>query len=321
MSLPTLVPKRDPVLTAFVTEYKNQDFVGDQIFPIFESDNRTVKFASLDKLNLFQSVDDTLARDGEANDVGFGGSVATDRMANHALKAVINREELEDEDFTDTAMDALQIIRSSLALRREVRQANLLYAALDGAGRSSDPGNWADYSGSAVDVLTQVRDKANAALYPYTHLVCPKQVFIKLERHPVLLAAYYDGNSGNKILKKEQLCDLFGVPNMLIPDGRVATQRRPTVVSGSLDNLSRIWGNHLFMVRVSNTVPNRMEPGCTYQFRRRWTKGSVGDNMQVRTWDLPQKGIGGSYVVQQEYQSLDKVLSTEMGYVFKDVLT
>lgn len=321
MSLPTIVPKRDPVLTAFVTEYKNQDFIGDQVFPIIESDNRTIKYASLDKLNLFQSVDDTLARDGETNDVGFGGNVATDRMRNFGLKAMITKEDIEDEDFTNVSMDALTIIRSTLALRRELRQANLLHTALDTAGRSVDPGNWADYSGSAVDVLTQVRDKANAALFPYTHIICPKQVFFKLERHPVLLAAYFDGNTGNKILKKEQLCELFNVPNMLIPDGRYATQRRPTQITGSLDNLNRIWGNHMYLVRISTTVPNRMEPGCAYQFRRRWTKGVVGDNMQVRTWEVPQKGIGGSYVVQQEYQALDKVLSTEMGYVFKDVLT
>ena len=320
MSLPTFVPKRDPVLTAFVTEYKNTDFVGDQVFPIIESDNRTFKYAMLDKLNLFQSVDDTLGREGEANEIGFSGSKASDIMRNFALKAIITREDIEDEDFTNVAFDALTIIRSALALRREVRQAALLYSALNGAGRSSDPGNWSDYSGSAVDVLDQVRTKANDALYPYTHIVCPKQVFVKLERHPKLLAMYFDGNSGNKILTKANLCELFGVPNMLVPDGRVSSARRPAQIT-DMDNVPRIWGNHFFMLRVSSTVPNRMEPGCGYQFRRRWTKGAVGDNMQVRTWELPQKGIGGSYAVQQEYQAMDKVLAPDMGYVFKDVLT
>lgn len=321
MSLPTIVPKRDPVLTAFVQEYHNAEFVGDKVFPIVESDNRTFKYAQLDKLNLFQSVDDTLARDGEASDVGFGGSVATDRMRNFALRATITKEDIEDEDFTNVSMDALTIIRSTLALRRELRQASLLYSALNAAGRSVDPGNWADYTSAYVDILTQVRTKANEALYPYTHLVIPKQVYVKLERHPSLLTMYFDGNTGNKILKKEQLADLFGVPNILIPDGRVSTVRRPGAISGSMNDLTRIWGNHLFMVRVSDTVPNRMEPGCAYQFRRRWTKGAVGSNMQVRTWELPQKGIGGAYVVQQEYQGMEKVLAPDMGYVFKDVLT
>lgn len=321
MSLPTIVPRRDPVLTAFVTEYKNKEFVGDQIFPIVESDTRNFMYANLDKLNLFQSVDDTLAKNGEANEVGFSGSKATDRMLNFALKAVITKEDIEDEDFTNVAMDALTLIRSTLALRRELRQASLAFTALDNAGRSSDPGNWSDYSGAAVDVLDQVRTKANDALYPYTHIVAPKQVFVKLERHPKLLSMYFDGNSGNKILTPAQICELFGVPNILIPDGRLSTQRRPTGISGSLDNLSRIWGNHLFLLRVSDTVPNRTEPGFGYQFRRRWTKGKVGDNMQVRTWELPQNGIGGSYVVQQEYQAMDKALSPEMGWVFKNVLT
>lgn len=319
MSMPTLSPKRDPILTAFVTEFKGPEFVGDTIFPIFESKTRTVQYAQMDKLNLFQSVDDTLARDGEANEVGYGASKASEIMRNFALRATVTREDVEDaEDWDDVSMNSADTLRQTLALRREMRQAGLLFSALDGASRSEDPGNWADYGAGAVDVLTQVRGKANDALYPYTHLVMPKQVKVVLERHPKLLAEYFSGTSGQKLLSLDNLKELFGVPNIVVPDGRMSTQRRPTAITGSLDNLSRIWGNHLFMIRVPTALPSRTAPACTYQFRRRWSK-TVGDNMQVRTWEEPKKGIGGAYVIQQEYQALDKVFP-EMGYVFKNVL-
>ena len=219
-------------------------------------------------------------------------------------------------------MDQTAVLSHTLALRREVRQASLLFSKLDTAGRSADQsaGLWSDYSGSAPDIVAKVRDARNIALYPYNAAVIPKQTYIKLERAPSLVNQWFSGNTGTKVLSKAQIAETLGIPeqNILIPDGRVATQRRPTVVTGSLDGLGRIWGNHFFLLRISDTIPNRAVPGCAYQYRRRWTKGVVGDNMQVRAWYIPEKGLGGSDVVQQEYQSLDVVLAPELGYVFKN---
>lgn len=321
MSLPTVVPRRDPILTAMSIEYQNADFVGDKVFPIIESDTRDFKYGALDKLNLFQNVDDTLAKDGEANEVGFGSEKLTGTMRNYGLKTTISREDTADgADFLNVAMDETNVMTRIVALRRELRQATLLYSRLDGAGRSVDGGNWTNYSAGFDDVLSLVRNKNNQALYPYNAAVIPKQVMNYLERHPSLLSVYFDGNTGTKILNADQIAQLFGVKTVLVPDGRVATVKRPAKIT-DIDGLGRIWGNHLFLLRISDTVPNRMDPGCCYQFRRRWTKGLVGDNMQIRTWHEPKLGIGGSDVVQQEYQSADMVLAPEMGFVFKDVLS
>lgn len=319
--LPTTLPRRYPALSSFALEYNNPQFVGDQVFPIVESETKDVRYGILDKLNMFQNVPDELAKDGEANEVGFGAATDIKMMKNYALKTTISREDTADaESFVNVAMDQVTILRAALALRREVRQANLLYTKLDGAGRSATSAVlWSDKTGSAPDIVAQVRDLRNLALYPYTKAVCPKQVFIQLERAPSLVSQWFTGNTGMKVLTQAQIEETLGV-SLLIPDGRVSAQRRPGPIVGSMDAIGRIWGNHFFLLRVTDTIPNRMEPGCGYQFRRRWTKGTVGDNMQVRAWYEPRLGIGGSDVVQQEYQALDLVLSTDMGYVLKNVV-
>lgn len=323
--LPTIVPRRDPTLTAMALEYKNADYVGDSLGPVIESDTKTIEYGVLDKLNLFQSIDDTLARHGEANEVGFGAETASAVMANRALRTTIAHEDVEDSEdrFLDLAADQLSTLTNTLALAREVRQSTKVYASLVAASRASDPGNWADRSASYVDIVDQVKTKINESLYAPDAAICPKQVYNVLERHPSLVSQWFDGNSGTKVLSKAQIMDILGLKEMLVPDGRYTTTKRPgkVAVATPIDgSLNRIWGSHFILFRKANGKPNRMEPGLFYQFRRRWTKDLRGDNQRVRTWDLPQVGMGGAYVVQQEYQSLDMVFP-EMGWAFQNVLT
>lgn len=322
--LPTTIPRRYPSLSAYALEYHNPEFVGDRVFPIIESETKDIRYGILDKLNLFQNVDDALAKDGQANEVGFGASQGFAMMKNYALKTTISREDTADgELFLNVAMDQTDVLRRTLALRREMRQAALLYSKLDGASRSSDHSAslWSNYS-TPADIVDLIRNKKNAALFPYNSLVIPKQAYIYFERHPSLVNQWFSGNTGTKVLSKAQIAETLGFKeeNILVPDGRVGTMRRPTAAPVDLSSLGRIWGNHVFLLRISETIPNRMEPGCAYQYRRRWTKGVAGDNMQVRAWYEPSKGFGGSDIVQQEYQALDIVLAPEMGWVFKNVV-
>lgn len=323
--LPTVIPRRYPALSAFALEYRNADFIGDKVFPIIESETKDIRYGSLDKLNMFQNIDDALARDGEANEVGFSAGLKYAMMNDYALKTTISRETTADaESFLNVAMDQVAILTAVLALRREYRQANLLYSKLVSASRNAAGGNWADYSSSAPDIVNIIRNKRNNALYAYDTLVVPKQVYIWLERAPSLVNQWFVGNTGTKILDKKQVAECLGFKeeNILIPDARLASAKRPTSLGDTdLSSLDRIWGPHVFLLRTSKTIPNRAEPGCAYQYRRRWTKGVVGDNMQTRAWYIPHKGIGGSDVVQTEYQSLDMVLAPEMGYVFTNCLT
>lgn len=322
--LPTTVPRRDPILTAFALEYQNPAFVGDSLGPMLTSDTRTIEYGLLDKLNLFQNLDDNLAKNGEANEVGFGAELLTARMKNWALKTTISREDEKDADtrFLNLAMDQVSVMSASLALSREYRQSQKILAALVAASRQSDPGNWADRSASYVDIVDQVRTKTNEGLYSYDSAVCPKQVLFAMERHPSLVSQWFDGNSGKKILSTEQIKEVLGLTNLYVPDGRFTTTRRPGKVAAATPidgSLTRIWGNHFILFRKATGAPNRMAPGLFYQFRRTWGGGN-SDNRQVRTWHLPQIGMHGADVVQEEYQSLDLVFP-EMGWAFQNVLT
>lgn len=323
--LPTVIPRRYPALSAYALEYHNADFVGDKVFPIIESETKDIRYGEMDKLNMFQDIDDILAKDGEANEVGFGAGLKYAMMKNYALKTTLSREDTADgELFINVAMDQVNVMTHTLSLRRESRQAGLIYSKLTGASRAQNEQStpWNDYSSSARDIVDQVRGVRNIALYQYNALVIPKQVYIKLERHPSLVNQWFLGNTGTKVLTKAQIAETLGFKEdmILIPDARVATARRPGAAPADLSTLGRVWGNHVFMLRIGDTIPNRAEPGCAYQYRRRWTKGIAGDNMQTRAWYLPHKGFGGSDVVQTEYQALDIVLAPEMGWVFQNVL-
>lgn len=325
--LPTETPRVDPLLTAFATEYKNADFVGDSLGPIIPSDTKEVKYGRLDKLNLFRSVDDTLARHGEANEVGFGADTAIVEMGNHALRALIAHEDVEDSDdqFLNYSQEHLTVLRATLALQREIRQASKILSALSGASRSADGGNWTNYTSTPDDVPTLVKTQARRALFELDHAVTSKQVIYALERHPSLTSLWFDGNTGKKILTKEQIAEVLGLKRIIVGDGRYTSARRPATIGASTEisdaNTTSIWGANFVLFRMAEGKPNRTMPGMFYQFRRRWTKDLAGSSMErVRTWDLPQLGLGGTYAVQQEYQSLDLVFP-EMGYAFTGCLS
>ena len=149
--------------------------------------------------------------------------------------------------------------------------------------------------------------------------IIPFQVLNKLRRAPSLLAQFYSGNTGKKQITIDDLKEMFGVSEIIVPEARISTSRRPQTVT-DLSALPYVWGNHVIFGRKAQGQPSRQLPGLYYQWRRRWIKGAVGQNQQVRTWELPNKGIGGSYVVQQEYQVFHHVFP-EMGFLLKDVLT
>lgn len=327
--LPTQNPRVDPLLSAFVTEYKNADFVCDSLGPILPSDTKTVKYGRLDKLNLFRSIDDNLARYGEANEVGFGSDTATVEMSNWALRCLVAHEDVEDHEdkYLDLAQEGLTVVRATLALQREIRQFNKIRSALVSASRSADGGNWLNYTSSPDDVVTKVKTQARRALFELDWALTSKQVIYALERHPSLTALWFDGNTGKKVLTKEQIAEVLGLKGIIVGDGRYTTTKRPVTISASTEisdaNTTSIIGDNFVLFRKAEGKPNRVMPGLFYQFRRKWSKseglaGSTPD--RVRTWDVPQLGMGGAYVVQQEYQSLDLVFP-EMGYVFTGCLS
>ena len=319
--IPSQTPQRDPSLTAMALEYKPKELVLDRLGPMLESDNRRIQYVKLDKLNMFQDVDHRFSRDGEANEVGAGGSKVIEALSNRALKTTIANEDIEDsDDFFDVAAIQVETMRHTLALQREKEQAGLIYSSVNASGRVLDPGNWGDLTSSFVDVFSQVRAAQEAAWVPYDGAIIPIQVIYKLLRHPSLLSQFYDGNTGRKTVTMENLKEMFGVSEIIVPEARIATQRRPQSAPADLATLPYVFGNHVVFFKKAVGQPSRALPGFYYQWRRRWVKGAVGENMQVRTWALPTKGIGGSYVVQQEYQ-VKHMVFPEMAFMFKDVLT
>lgn len=317
--LPTIVPQRDPRLTAMVLAYQNGDLVGDSIGPILESDTKKIEYTMLDKLNLFQDVDATLARGGEANTVGLGGEQATVGMRNFGLNAVVLNEDIEDaDDWFNVASESLTMVTSTLALQREKLQAAMIKAAL--TARSSDPGNWGNLDpATAPDIFAQIKDQMEASVYGYDSIIIPEPVLFKMQRAPSLLAQFYSGNTGMKTVSEQNIKEMFGLKNIIVPKARISTVRRPLKVT-DVSSIGRVWANDVILFKKATGIPSRMDPGFFYQWRRRWLKGAVGQNMQVRTWSEPKRGIGGAYVVQQEYQAHQHIFP-EAGYAFTSVLT
>ena len=318
--LPTITPQRDPKLSAMAIAYANAELVGDSVGPILESETKGIEFTKLDKLNMFQDVDHNLARGGEANDVGFGAETDTVKMRNFGMKFIVLNEDIEDNEdkYTDLVNDGMDVMSATLALQREKLQASLIFSALDGASRSTDPGNWADFTGTAPDIYGQVKDQMEASVYGYDSAIIPEQVLFKMQRSPSLLSQFYSGNTGMKTVSIDNMKEMFGLREIIVPKARIASVRRPAKVT-DISALSRVWGSHMILFKKASVQPNRITPGLYYQWRRRWVKGAVGQNMQVRSWALPNRGIGGAFVTQQEYQAHHHIFP-EAGFVFKNVL-
>jgi len=303
----------DKALTNISIQYRNLQFVADDVFPVFPVGNRSDKYFKFD-LTRFRQLDDTRGIGTEANEVG-GWDLSTDLYScdGHALRDLIpdairgNADPATDIDVTTT-----ETLTDLVLLNREINLVSVLFGAgslvpnVTLAGSSQ----WSDYTSNpivAVEAQKATILKATGKLP--NRLLLSYPVFAQLRNHPAVYDRLKYVEKANP-LTPEQLAAAFDVEKVT-----VAMALKQTTAEGEADNLDFIWGkNALLYYRPPSIGLKTVALGAHFT----WTYGMPANNgYRVKRYREEKRD---SDVVEVELWYDQHVIAAAAGYAFLDAV-
>jgi hypothetical protein len=291
----------DQRLTDVSVQYKNGEFVAQQFCPEVPVKFGSDKYTTYDKGNMFISKDDTMSKEGEANIIQGGTSTATYSVNDYGLKSFVNDTDRRNADAPlNPEIDVTEMLMQAIMLQREIRVA-ALFAGL-GSSLYTTPGTkWAPTTGTPV---TDIDTVIASMFYPPKIMGIVQTVWDKIKRNTEVLALIGGGNPAIKMATAQMFKDYFQLDNFFI-----INNKKNTAKAGNTASLSQVWGNSVAMAYVNPTM-NVKSATFGKIFAQRQSNGAT---FQVRKWEDPNRGVGGSTVIQVEHQSTEKVVCTDLG--------
>lgn len=299
-------------LTNMSVQYKNDEYIGDQLLPVVLVDKRSDIYAKYDKRDRLGDIDDSIGPNGDVNEVEESNRTSENySVQDRALQNHIAAETVDNEDaIFDEMLDLMESVTDRMALKKEIRQATILTnaanfpgqtATLAGADRwdSSTGGNPVKNLQDAIASLWS--GNGQTQLIGYTSV----DVINALSRHPALLDLFKYTQAG--LLNRQKLAQFFGLDDLLIGAARKDTANR-----GQSANYQRIWGNDFGVIRVAKRPTKRSAHyGTTFQLR---------SDPMVFQWFDQKKGKAGAHFVKVGLSDDHKVVASDTGYLFKSVI-
>jgi hypothetical protein len=303
----------DASLAYFLADYKPGDFYAGELSPIVETDKVSNVYTRYLRADVNNVYNDIIGPKSQAGEVDYERATASYTCQMRATKAVINwATEMNADEPQNVRERYAELAMDMSLLGREVRVASIFTTAANYAAANQIAAGTA-WSSDSANPVKNIHD-AIAAIAPGNMSrtkrvgVCSLEVGQALLRHPALRG----GGHVNAVVEKDAAARLLGLDELFISDTTYNTANL-----GATPSYSRVWGSNVFMVarvpRDSNMIGTSTF-SCTF----RWLNG--GEPLQVRRWDEPSLGYGGSTAIQVELADDEVVVQSDMASIISGVL-
>ena len=286
------------------------NLVADNIMPRIPVDNQADDYYVYNKDDAFSLPDSRRGPKAEASEATFGQSIDTFSCKDYAYKDLVLDKTLANADVPlNPKGHTTQFLTDLLLLDRERRIASICTDVTKITKNTTMVGGdqWSDYVNSHPITAVETA-RANLFFDPNTMIV-PRLVHIKLRNHPDLLERYKYTNA-NGVLTEQMLADLFEVENYIVANAKYnsANPGQPAVMTD-------VWGKDVVLAYV-DPAPNLEIPSFGYTME--WKMAAVGgiNGMRVREYRKEEIGGGGT-IVEVDCSHDDKIVSTDLAYLFK----
>lgn len=291
----------DQRLSDVSVQYKNDAFIGDAFCPEVPVKFGSDKFTTYDKGNMFINKDDTLAKEGEAPLIQGGTDTDTYSVMDHGLKGIVNSTDRRNADNPlNPEIDTTEMLMSAIMIQREIRIA-ALFAGLGSSLYTTPSTKWTPTAGTPItDIETVI-----ASMFRQPNVMAiAKPVWDKIKRNTEVIALLGGGITTLKQATTAMFMDYFQLDRFEIVNCKYNSAK-----AGNTASLSQIWGKSVAFAYVDRSAGIK---GCTFAklFAQRQDNGQT---FQVRRWEDPNRGVGGSTVIQVEHQSIEKVVCSDLG--------
>lgn len=307
-----------PGLSQWASVYTNGEFFADQVSPIIEVDERSGSYSTYSRtISADISREDLGGDRAEANEVDYEIGTGTYATVPRSLKTVVpNTLIAAAKPPNDPLRDGTDLVMNMLMLKREVRVATLLDTSGNYlAANVIAAGNlWSDTtSGTPVTNIQSAR----ILLPPDTGMQKTKLVLLigieaalALQKHP----QFRGGGAEDGTVTMDKVKAILGVDEILITEAVKRTSN-----PGVTTVLAKVWDKtkaRLLRVPVGKPIGKVGMFSATF----RWKPNGMAP-VNVRKWDEPRIGDGGSQAVQVNFRDHEVVVQNDMGVLITGVMS
>lgn len=301
-----------PHLTAIAVAYENERMIADAVLPRVQVPGSTFKYTVYDKRDTFTIPDTKVGRTSRPNEVDWHATEQTTSVRPYGLEEPIPQEDIDNASGTpiDPEMQATEQLTDLIVLDREQRVANLVfsansYAANNKTTLTAAPGSqWSDPTSEPTPVITDAMD--SMIVRPNT-LVLGRRTATWLRRNPNIIKAYNQTMGDQGKVPLTFLAELFEVPNILVGEAWVNTQKK-----GQAGSFARLWGNHAALLYINPVSANTKS--MTFGVTGQWGERIAG------TRPDPDIGLKGGTRVRVGEEVQELVLANDLGYFFQNAV-
>jgi len=255
-----------------------------------------------------------VGRKGKVTEIEFEGQETPNFTEDYGLDGVVPNEDIaiaEKEGLPDPVLVSAEFTTELVALDREVRTANLVFAAgtYDAGSKLQLAGNdrW-DVAHADSQPIDDIQDALDTRIMRPNTMVLGHKAASKLLRHPVILKGFHgsDGDKGKATLS--YLAELFELESVWV--GRAFFN---TAKKGAAPNIVRAWGNHCALLHLNpKATPTQ---GTTYGYTAQFGP-KVGGN-----WEDKNIGLKGGQKVRVGESVREVVTAADLGFLLQDVVS
>jgi hypothetical protein len=300
----------DSALSSFAVAYRNNGFIADRLSPIISTDKRSGKYFIRNRRDVSHAVSDLLGPKSKANEAYYDVTTGNYSVEDRGLVGYVGAEE---ESNADAPLDPRQLqtqhLMQQIMLNRELRVATQFCTAANYGGNTAAAGGgvWTNETSSTpiADINTAM------AAIPFsgedTEFVAfmSRPVWNALRKHPSILSL--KGVSSGQVSRSE-FAAYFELNDVLVSDVWYDTANIGQTASYARGFTSTVFG----VVRVP-----RMITGAEVSIFGATFRSKPG--LEVRTWDEPSRGKGGSEAIQVEMSDDEVIVQSDMGYLLTSV--
>lgn len=299
-----------PTYTGISIAYSNEELIADQVLPpATPVATREFRYNVYPTEEMLTVPDTAMTRRSEAYTIELTVTEAAGKVSDYALSDLVPNSDIATAPpGYDPQAHATEYVTSLMALDREVRVANKVFAAASyPAANKVQLAGASQWSHVDADPFQAMWDALDIPLMRPNLITMGQPVWNKLATNAKLIAKLYGVASSRGKARLADLAEELEVPRIIIGRARVNTARK-----GQAAVLSRAWGKHCSMTYIDKLANNErgMTFGMTVPLGARAT----------RVIPEPKIGIGGSQRVQVEEQLAEVIVAGSCGYFFQDAV-
>jgi len=310
--MPQQFQTMDAALTAVGINYKNKEYVGNEVAPICKVPKKTFQYNKWDKGQVFTVPDTVLTKTGEYPEVEFTSNLVPGMVENRGIAMPVASEDIEEQaqSGNTTFLAALtEKLIDKMLLRKEVQIAKV---AQDKKNYGSNVKTYVaskSWKNESVDPIADIVEARDNALVRFNRLWLAQDAFNALSKNKNVIS-YFAKSTEKALITAEMLSALLGLKVV------VGLASCDTSLPGADPKLENAWRGKAGLCLYD--VPAATSATQTFMFDAYWApNGNIRDVSKVFKEDRGRMGVEKIFVAES---SNVLVTSEDYGYLFEGVL-